>query len=61
MMPLKEIFLNIRPIFARKKEREYYDGIVKDQWNSNEEAGKSIWPDTPEINRKVYLLSLIHI
>ncbi len=58
MIPLKEIFLNIQPIFARKKEREYYEGIIKDQWQNNEEAGKSIWPNTTPSNRNVYLSRL---
>ena len=58
MIPLKEIFTNIQPVFARKKEREYYTGILQNQWRTNEQAGKAIWPDTPEVNRKVYLSRL---
>ena len=58
MIPLKEIFLSIRPIFARKKEREYYEGVIKDEWQSNEEAGKAIWPNTTANNRNVYLSRL---
>lgn len=58
MQPLREIFSNIQPSFKNKKEQEYYAGVMKNQWSTNEEAGKSIWPDSPEDNRKVYLSRL---
>lgn len=58
MQSLREIFSSIQPSFKNKKEREYYTGVMKEQWSTNEEAGKSIWPDSPEDNRKVYLSRL---
>ncbi len=58
MQPLKEIFSLIKPRFEREKEQIYFNGILTNRWKSNEEASKSIWPETTEINRKIYLSRL---
>jgi len=58
MLPLKEIFSAIKPRFEREKEKKYFTGILANEWENNEQAGKSIWPDTAEINRKIYLSRL---
>lgn len=58
MQPLKEIFSLIKPRFEREKEQIYFDGILSNQWKNNKDASQFIWPETTEVNRKIYLSRL---
>lgn len=55
---MKDLLSNINPKVVGEKEQKYVQGILAEEWKTNEDVGKAIWPKTNPKNRKTYLSRL---